>query len=106
MTVDRSLIIPMFDESMRIESSLRALAASSLHAPDTELLLVDDGSTDDTAEVAERLIGELGLAAQVSRLPRNVGKGGAVQAGVAAAQGSAVAFVDADLSGPQPVSGR
>ena len=98
MTVDRSLIIPMFDESMRIESSLRALAASPLHAPDTEILLVDDGSADDTPAVAERLIAELGLAARVIRLPQNVGKGGAVRAGVAAATGAALAFVDADLS--------
>ena len=98
MTVDRSLIIPMFDESMRIEASLRALAASPLHAPDTEILLVDDGSSDDTPAVAARLVEELGLAAQVIQLPRNVGKGGAVQAGVAAASGATIAFVDADLS--------
>lgn len=98
MTVDRSLIIPMFDESMRIEATLRALAASPLHAPDTEIVLVDDGSTDETATIAARLAGELGLAAKVIRLPRNVGKGGAVRAGVLAAEGSAVVFVDADLS--------
>lgn len=100
MTVDRSLIIPMFDESMRIEGSLRALAGSPLHAAETEIILVDDGSTDETVAVAERLIAELGLGARVIRLPRNVGKGGAVQAGVAAAAGRAVVFVDADLSAP------
>jgi SAM-dependent methyltransferase len=100
MTVDRSLIVPMFNESVRIEASLRALAASPLNAPDTELLLVDDGSTDDTVAVATAVVAELGLGGRIIRLPRNVGKGGAVQAGVAEARGAAVAFVDADLSAP------
>lgn len=100
MPVDRSLIIPMFNESVRIEASLRALAASPLNADDTELLLVDDGSTDDTVTVATATIEELRLAARVIGLPKNVGKGGAVQAGVAEARGAAVAFVDADLSAP------
>lgn len=101
MTVDRSLIIPMFDESSRIEKSLRALAASSVHAPNTELLLVDDGSSDDTAAIAERLLEGLDFAsAKVIRLPTNVGKGGAVKAGVEAATGAAIAFADADLSAP------
>ena len=52
MTVERSLIIPMFDEATRIEASLRELAASPLNDPDTEILLVDDSPLD--AELAMR----------------------------------------------------
>ena len=100
MNVERTLIIPMFDEAARIEASLQALALSPLHAPETEILLVDDGSSDGTAEIAARVADELGLHARVIRLPENRGKGAAVQAGVAEATGKAVAFVDADLSAP------
>lgn len=100
MTVERSLIIPMFDEATRIEASLRELAASPLNDPDTEILLVDDGSADATIAVAERAIAELGLAARVIRLPENRGKGAAVREGMRQAIGQSVAFVDADLSAP------
>lgn len=100
MTVVRTLIIPMFDEATRIESSLRELSASPLNDPDTEILLVDDGSDDATVAVAERAVAELGLGARVIRLPENRGKGAAVQEGMRQAVGQAVAFVDADLSAP------
>jgi len=102
MTVPaRSLIIPMKDEATRIGSTLRALQASGiLEEQPTELLLVDDGSTDGTPAIAEDVLRELDLAARVIRLPRNVGKGGAIQAGVAASTGEVVAFSDADLSAP------
>jgi len=102
MTVPaRSLIIPMKDEATRIGTTLRALRDSGiLDERDTELILVDDGSTDGTPTIADDLIRELGLDARVIRLPRNVGKGGAIQAGVAASTGEVVAFSDADLSAP------
>ena len=96
----RSLIIPMKDEVTRLGDSLRTLRAARFDPADTELVLVDDGSTDGTAELAESLLQELGLGGRVVRLPRNVGKGGAIAAGVADARGEVVAFVDADLSTP------
>lgn len=98
--VARSLVIPMKDEAGRIGRTLAAIASSDLHRDDTEILLVDDGSTDDTAAVVSTLIDRLGIRAQLLRLPRNEGKGAAVAAGVAAANGRTIAFVDADLSSP------
>src|SRR5215510_11533774 len=102
MTVPaRSLIIPMKDEATRIGTTLRALRDSGiLDERDTELILVDDGSTDGTPTIADDLIRALGLDARVIRLPRNVGKGGAIQVGIAASTGEVVAFSDADLSAP------
>jgi len=96
----RSLIIPMKDEATRLGDSLRTLRAARFDPADTELVLVDDGSTDGTAELAESLLAELGLGGRVVRLPHNVGKGGAIAAGVADARGEVLAFVDADLSTP------
>jgi dolichyl-phosphate beta-glucosyltransferase len=96
----RSLIIPMKDEASRLAPTIRALHAAGFGTGGTELVLVDDGSTDGTADLAEQLLGAHALSGRVVRLPRNIGKGGAIQAGVAVARGDAVAFVDADLSSP------
>ena len=98
IAISRSLVVPMYDEAARIEETLRTLQASSLHDERLELVLVDDGSRDGTAEVVEKLIAQLGLTrAQVIRLAENQGKGAAVRAGVLAATGAARVFVDADL---------
>jgi dolichyl-phosphate beta-glucosyltransferase len=95
----RSLVIPMFDEATRIGRTLDILEASDLLDDRLELLLVDDGSTDGTAELVEQRI--RGLArARVVRLDRNRGKGAAVRAGVLAAEGATRVFVDADLCVP------
>lgn len=98
--VARTLVIPMYEESARIERSIGALAASALARGDTELVFVDDGSDDGTADLAERAIGVHGLRARVIRLATNHGKGGAIAAGVAVSRGPTVAFSDADLSAP------
>ena len=58
-----------------------------------EVIVVDDGSTDDTADLALR-----SGADQVVVLPENRGKGAAIRVGVAAARGRTIAFTDADLA--------
>lgn len=94
-----TLVVPMFREVARIESTVCSLAGSPLADGSVTFLFVDDGSPDATADVAEAAIAACGLAdAHVLRLPRNVGKGGAVRAGVLAADTEVVGFVDADLS--------
>ncbi len=92
-----TLVVPMFNEEARIERSLLALEEAGLDG--IRLVLVDDGSSDRTAAVAEACISRLGLPdASVLRLAVNSGKGAAVRAGVLASTSPYVGFVDADLS--------
>lgn len=91
-----SIVIPALDEAPRIGRTIAAVRAAlaPLHeAGGVEVVVVDDGSTDGTADAALE-----GGADQVIVLPANRGKGAAVRAGVLAARGRAVAFTDADLS--------
>ena len=79
----------------RTVEQLRHALAEVAASGGLEVVIVDDGSDDDTAEQA-RAAG----ADQVLVLPANRGKGAAVRAGMLAAHGRAVAFTDADLSYP------
>ena len=91
-----SLVIPAYFEEDGIAETVAAVDAALGHLRNDggfELIVVDDGSTDATAERA-RAAG----ADRVIALEQNGGKGGAVRAGVLAARGRTVAFTDADLS--------
>ena len=91
-----SLVIPAYFEEDGIAETVAAVDAALGHLRTDggfELIVVDDGSTDATAERA-RAAG----ADRVIALEQNGGKGGAVRAGVLAARGRTVAFTDADLS--------
>lgn len=93
-----SVIVPAFNEAHRIAPTLEALAAAlAADGRPSELLVVDDGSADDTAAVVEAL-GLPGLT--VHRLPANLGKGGAVRAGMRRATGAVRVMCDADGSMP------
>lgn len=98
-----SLVIPAYNEEKRLPVSLARIAdwiGSRTPAIPVEVLVVDDGSTDRTAAVAERTAAGLGLTARVVRLPENRGKGAAVRAGVLESAGEHVLVTDADLSTP------
>lgn len=91
-----SVVLPAYEESARIGDTVRRLrdALTPVVGNDLQILVVDDGSTDDTAGVAER------AGADVLRQDENRGKGAAVRAGVIAAGGRTVVFTDADLAYP------
>ncbi len=96
-----TVVIPMFRESKRIGATIETLAKSKLHRDGISFCFVDDGSTDDTVEVARAAIERFQLSnATVLPLEENVGKGGAVRAGIlhAAPDSHIVGYVDADLS--------
>ena len=93
-----SIIIPAYNESRRIQATLdRVLAYLRGRRRSFEILVVDDGSQDATAE-SVRLRGEPEVVVLVS--PANRGKGAAVRRGVAASKGENVLLTDADLSVP------
>lgn len=95
-----SVVVPAFREADRIGATIRAITeelADVAASGGLEVIVVDDGSGDDTADAA--------LAAgadQVIALPQNTGKGGAVRAGMLASTGRVVAFTDADLAYDPP----
>jgi cellulose synthase/poly-beta-1,6-N-acetylglucosamine synthase-like glycosyltransferase/peptidoglycan/xylan/chitin deacetylase (PgdA/CDA1 family) len=85
-----TIVVPAFNEAAGIEAAVRSLAGSDY--PDVDVLVVDDGSTDDTAELVRRL----GLAnVRVVSQP-NQGKAAALNTGIAEARGELVVMVDGD----------
>lgn len=87
-----SILIPVYNEERSLQSLLDAVEAR----PEvTEMVIVDDGSTDGTAEMlAARRFSH---PAQVIRHPRNAGKGAAIRTALAAAQSELALIQDADL---------
>jgi dolichyl-phosphate beta-glucosyltransferase len=104
MSSSLSIVIPAYNESARIAKTLRQVLAYLEDQPgDGELIVVDDGSQDDTARVVESVFAERSLRGVEGRLIRvepNRGKGHAVRTGLLAARHTVVAFFDADLSMP------
>jgi dolichyl-phosphate beta-glucosyltransferase len=96
--MDLSIVIPAYNEAARLGPTLeRILGYLAGQADAGEILVVDDGSTDGTAEVAESFAGR---GVILKRQDRNRGKGAALRSGVLASRGAAVLLVDADLSTP------
>ncbi len=89
-----SLIIPAYNEAKRLPTFLReCVNYVQKHFPERwEIVVVDDGSSDDTAQAAALIVGDDG----VIRLPVNSGKGAAVRAGMLKAKGEICLFADAD----------
>jgi glycosyltransferase involved in cell wall biosynthesis len=95
-----SVVIPAFNEGQGIRSLFERLSACArTWNEDYEFVLVDDGSRDDTLDVAER-IAETDRHVKVVSLSRNFGHQAAVTAGLDHACGDLVAIIDADLQDP------
>jgi dolichyl-phosphate beta-glucosyltransferase len=98
-----TLVLPAYNESARIESCIREVANWVRTRPgghDWDVLVVDDGSTDGTAERAREIANDAGLPLDVLAYAPNRGKGAAIRAGVLASSGDAVLVSDVDLSTP------
>ena len=85
-----AVIVPAFNEAVGIERSVRSLAASAY--PDLEILVVDDGSTDDTA----RLVESLALDRVTLVRQDNAGKAAALSTGIRLATAEVLVMVDGD----------
>lgn len=96
--MDLSVVIPAFNESSRLGASLQKvvdyLGRTGLSY---EVLVVDDGSSDNTSEVAEAFTAQ---GVQVLRQEVNRGKGAVLKVGALTSRGDEVLLVDADLSTP------
>ncbi len=91
-----SLIIPAYNEAVRLPVFLSSIVNFHQAHPGyiTEIILVDDGSTDATVAVAQQSSSRLPL--KIIVLPVNQGKGAAVAAGIKQARGDVIVFMDAD----------
>ncbi|MEU9608008.1 dolichyl-phosphate beta-glucosyltransferase [Streptomyces sp. NPDC048057] len=101
--VGLSIVVPAYNEEHRLRPTLDAIRAHLDAEPERwgvwELIVVDDGSTDETVRVAREAAAEEPRI-HVITSPRNRGKGHAVRSGVLASYGRRVLLTDADLATP------
>ena len=96
-----SIVIPCFNEAARIGKTLRTtLDYLAGAAPESELIVVNDGSTDATASITREVFSNTKISTRLLENFPNRGKGAAVRSGLLAAQKPIGLFSDADLSTP------
>jgi glycosyltransferase involved in cell wall biosynthesis len=86
--VETSIIVPVYNEATNLKTLLGQI--HSLRLPDSEIIVVDDGSSDGSAEIA------MAAGANVVRHPYNIGNGAAVKSGMRAAKGRFIVMMDGD----------
>ncbi len=97
-----SVIVPAYDEARRIERMLgEAVSYFRARGRSAEILVVDDGSQDETSAVV-RGVARSAPEVRLIRLAQNHGKGYAVRTGMVNASGARVLFADADGATPMP----
>jgi dolichyl-phosphate beta-glucosyltransferase len=95
-----SIVIPAYNEANRIPRTLeRVLAFIKAKSWDAEVIVVNDGSTDETAAVVRRFSAQYPAVCLIDN-PVNCGKGQAIRDGVRHATGDVILFTDADNSTP------
>ena len=101
-----SIVIPAYNESTRIEAALeRVMACVDEQGWDAEVLVVDDGSKDNTSTIVAKWM-ERYPRLHLIKNPGNRGKGYSVRNGLLQAAGDVVLFTDADLSSPMEEANR
>jgi dolichyl-phosphate beta-glucosyltransferase len=96
-----SVVIPCFNEAGRIGQTVRATMDYLLRvSPESELIVVNDGSTDASSAIAREALSKAAIQMQLLENFPNRGKGAAVRRGLLAAQKPIGLFFDADLSTP------
>jgi glycosyltransferase involved in cell wall biosynthesis len=96
-----SLVIPAYNEAARLGATLRTVLSYLAQSANTELIVVDDGSTDGTSSIIQDALARgAGVQTRLIRYDTNRGKGYAVRAGLLAARAPIAVFSDADLSTP------
>ena len=102
MTPSLSIVVPAYNEGERLGKSLHTIADYLReYGAETELIVVDDGSSDGTADAARAELASVSnLRTSVISYQSNLGKGRAVRLGLLASRGDIALFTDADLSTP------
>jgi len=102
MSQSLSIIIPAYNESVRLGKTIETVVDyMRRNYPDGEVIVVDDGSADETGTLARQMLaGTDPLRTSVISYKSNLGKGRAVRLGLLAARGDVGLFSDADLSTP------
>ncbi|MBU2959186.1 glycosyltransferase family 2 protein [Paracoccus sp. C2R09] len=96
---DLSFVIPAYNEAETIVETLdRVSRKAGRLVPRSEIIVVDDGSRDGTADLVQA--GDWAVPVRLLRLSRNFGKEQAIMAGLRHAAGKAVVILDADLQEP------
>jgi dolichyl-phosphate beta-glucosyltransferase len=100
-----SLVIPLYNEKVRVDRSVERLSAYLLKNKNWEIIYVDDGSTDNSKELLmqawsrkQSLLSDRGHAILYHQHQVNQGKGGAVRTGALLAKGDHILFTDFDIS--------
>jgi dolichyl-phosphate beta-glucosyltransferase len=98
--IELSFVMPAFNEASRISRSIESVARFlARDSRRSEVLIVNDGSSDNTSELVQKKIAALNNF-RLLELPENRGKGAAVREGMLASRGSRVLMTDTDLSTP------
>jgi len=102
MSISLSIIVPAYNEESRLGDTVREILeyvrSKNL---DAEIIVVDDGSSDKTIDIAKNVFTEFpNIQTNAIRYDKNRGKGFAVKTGMEAATGKIALFSDADLSTP------
>jgi dolichyl-phosphate beta-glucosyltransferase len=102
MTLSLSIVVPAYNEGVRLGKSLqRIVSYLNDNLPESELIVVDDGSSDNTADIArQELADSKNVHTSVISYKSNLGKGRAVRLGLQASRGDIALFTDTDLSTP------
>jgi len=98
-----SIVVPAYNEARRLPATLVEMVAYLGRNPrwlPAEILIVDDGSSDATAEVSGQVESKDGITIRCLAHPTNRGKGAAVRTGFSACSGDLLLLSDADLSTP------
>jgi glycosyltransferase involved in cell wall biosynthesis len=91
-----SIIIPVYNEAATVAKIIERVRSAPVDAP-AEIIVVDDGSTDDTAYILEKLVSEGREDLRVIAHEVNRGKGAGIRTGIACARGEIIVIQDADL---------
>lgn len=95
---DLSIVIPAFNEEKRLESTLQNISQfSENNLQNYEILVIDDGSTDNTADIVRKFKDK---KVKLIQNPKNMGKGFSVKLGMINAKYDPILFTDADLATP------